>query len=68
MKLFVNGQFVFYFSTGGNSLTGVRLPLPWKARLYDLVVTEPGQASVSGQTSVSQPAQMGQASAKDTTP
>lgn len=65
MKLFVNGQFVFYFSTGGNSLTGVRLPLPWKARLYDLVVTEPGQSSVS---QTSQTSQTGQASAKDTTP
>ncbi|MFW5488966.1 MAG: hypothetical protein ACNI3A_11230 [Desulfovibrio sp.] len=68
MKLFVNGQFVFYFSTGGNSLTGVRLLLPWKARLYDLVITEPGQAAVSQTSQTSQTGQTGQASAKDTTP
>ena len=43
MKLFVNGQFVFYFQTTGNALTGIRLQLPWKARLYDIVVTEPGR-------------------------
>lgn len=59
MKFFVNGRFIFYFTTSGDNLTTVRLPLPWKARLYDLVVTQ--------QPSANQQAGPESASRKETT-